>query len=170
MNTRVYFDTSALLKEFVSEIGSDLIDKTILAATTTHKGRLQIITSRWSLNEAISVINRKSDNKELNKRDRQEIMAAFVQRWQQTHEEADFRVVPVENELVKRSMLWIDDYKIRPADALHLFTAFTVDCSYFLVHDRKFVNRVKPQPPEELQIIDLTNETDRKHLESQLSL
>lgn len=55
MKKRVYFDTSAVIKEFVPEVGSDLIDK---ITTSAREGKLQIITSVWAINEAIAVIDR----------------------------------------------------------------------------------------------------------------
>jgi predicted nucleic acid-binding protein len=56
----LYFDTSALLKEFVNEIGSDLVSK----ITSTNTNDIQIISSVWSINEAISVIDRLTKNKD----------------------------------------------------------------------------------------------------------
>jgi predicted nucleic acid-binding protein len=50
----LYFDTSALLKEFVNEIGSDLVSK----ITSSNTNNIQIISSVWSINEAMSVIDR----------------------------------------------------------------------------------------------------------------
>lgn len=42
MKKLVYFDTSAIIKEFVPEVGSDLVDDISNAA---EAGNLQIITS-----------------------------------------------------------------------------------------------------------------------------
>lgn len=167
MKKRLYFDTSALLKEFVSEVSSDLIDKTLLAA---ESGKLQIITSRWSINEAVSVIDRKNRNKELGLLDLQVIYDIFAQRIVETSEEANFRIVPVANAIIEHSMLLTVDYHIRPPDALHLSTTHIFDCSYLLVRDKDFVRKVKPHPPPGLEIIDLENASDRKHLESELGL
>ena len=51
----LYFDTSALIKEFVVETGSDLVDEVVNSAKA---GNLQIVTSVRSINEAIAVIYR----------------------------------------------------------------------------------------------------------------
>ena len=42
MTKRVYFDTSALIKEFVPEVGSDLIEAIARAA---RQNKLQILSS-----------------------------------------------------------------------------------------------------------------------------
>lgn len=47
MKKRIYFDTSALVKEFAPEVGSDLIDK---VTTGSREGKFQIVTSVWSIN------------------------------------------------------------------------------------------------------------------------
>jgi hypothetical protein len=48
----LYFDTSALLKEFVNEIGSDLISK----ITSPNTNDIQIISSVWSIKKPKNVI------------------------------------------------------------------------------------------------------------------
>jgi hypothetical protein len=53
---RLYFDTSTLIKEFRNEIGSDLISK----LTSTDRYDLQIISSIWTINEIIGIIDRLS--------------------------------------------------------------------------------------------------------------
>jgi hypothetical protein len=48
----LYFDTSALLKEFVNEIGSDLISK----ITSPNTNDIQIISSVWSIKKPKNLI------------------------------------------------------------------------------------------------------------------
>ncbi len=166
-----YFDTSALLKEFVSEVGSDVI-RAIMEAST--EGRLDVITSQWSINEAVGVIvrniNRKINEKHLTRGEAQLLAHTFITRMEQTLTQEHVHIVPVQNDIVLRSRKWIIDSSISPSDAIHLCTADIFNCSFFLVHDKNFVNKVKRQPPPGLKIIDLSNETDRNYLKSQLSL
>jgi predicted nucleic acid-binding protein len=53
---RLYFDTSAVIKEFAPEVGSELIDK---LTTKAREGDIQIVSSVWMINEALAVIDRK---------------------------------------------------------------------------------------------------------------
>jgi hypothetical protein len=72
--------------------------------------------------------------------------------------------------IVTDSRVWIRLFHIPPADALHLYTAFVYDCSYFLIHDDKVVKRTKPSRFEDMEIIDLGNEQDRIYLAQQLGI
>jgi predicted nucleic acid-binding protein len=59
---RLYFDTSAVIKEFAPEVGSELIDK---LTTKAREGDIQIVSSVWMINEALAVIDRKFRKNEL---------------------------------------------------------------------------------------------------------
>jgi predicted nucleic acid-binding protein len=60
---RLYFDTSAVIKEFAPEVGSELIDK---LTTKAREGDIQIVSSVWMINEALAVIDRKFRKNGLN--------------------------------------------------------------------------------------------------------
>ncbi len=62
MKKRLYFDTSAVIKEFSPEVGSELIDK---LTTKAREGDIQIVSSVWMINEALAVIDRKFRKNEL---------------------------------------------------------------------------------------------------------
>jgi len=163
---RVYFDTSAVIKEFVPEVASDLIDK---VTTSAREGNLQIITSVWAINEAIAVIDRltrRPDNP-LSKSEQQDIMATFVERIMESNENAAYRFAPIEHTLVANSRILIEGLHISPDDALHLYTAYVYDCEYYLIHDKKIVKRLKSESIEGMRIIDLDDEADRNYLTSQ---
>jgi predicted nucleic acid-binding protein len=168
----LYFDTSALIKEFDErEAAHDLMNNVTTAA---REGKLQIILSSWTINEANAVFDRKHHRrKEITKIEMQTIIATLSQRIRDSVEHSDFRIAPVEQVIVANSRMLIEHYHISADDALHLYTAWLYDCDFFLAHDDDFV-RVKhhQQPPLELQnmIIDLADETDRKRIESQFNL
>ena len=62
MKKRLYFDTSAIIKEFSPEVGSELIDR---LTTKASEGDIQIVSSVWMINEALAVIDRKFRKNEL---------------------------------------------------------------------------------------------------------
>ena len=169
MTTHLYYDTSALVKEFVSEIGSDLIDK--IGAVAVNK-QVQVITSVWSINETIAVIDRLSrrPRNPLTKIEKQEIMATLAQRIKNSSERAAFKFAPMEHRIIANSRILIDQLHVSPDDAVHLYTAFIFDCQYFLVHDDKIVSKLKDDPIEGMKVIDLGSEGDRNMLAGQLGL
>jgi predicted nucleic acid-binding protein len=163
---RLYFDTSAVIKEFVSEIGSDVVDK---VTTSAREGKLQIITSVWAINEAIAVIDRltRRPKDPLTSMEQQKIIATFVERIRESSEHSAYRFAPIEHVLVANSRALIDGVHISADDALHLYTGFIHDCDYFLLHDSKIVRRLKAVPIEGMQIIDLGDENDHRFLASE---
>jgi predicted nucleic acid-binding protein len=166
---RVYFDTSAVIKEFVPEVGSDLVDDTSNAA---RDDKLQVIMSIWSINEAVAVIDRLTRRPldPLSIAEQQQIMATFVERVKATSDKAAFRIAPIEHPLVANSRLLIDEMHISADDALHVYTGWIYDCDFFYIHDNKIVNRLKAASIEGMNITDLGNEADRAFARSDLSL
>jgi predicted nucleic acid-binding protein len=154
------------MKEFVSEVGSDLIDMVITAA---RENKLQIISSVWAINEAIAVIDRKVRKKELTALEVQTIIATFAQRINEGSQSSSFLFTPMTHQIVANSRLLIDHFHISPDDALHLYTAWIYDCNHFLIHDKKIINRIKSGVAEDMTVIDLNNEGDRMHLATKLS-
>lgn len=169
MKKRLYFDTSAIVKEFVDEEGSELVDKITTAA---REGGVQIISSVWAINETLAVVDRltRRPQNPLSTSEQQEIIATFSERIRGTDENAPFRFAPIDHAIVAYSRQVIDGYHISADDALHVYTAFIYDCNYFLIHDNKIVHRLKQDPVEAMEIIDLGNEADIKHLANQLAL
>ncbi|MGH9877007.1 MAG: type II toxin-antitoxin system VapC family toxin [Nitrososphaera sp.] len=169
MKKLVYFDTSAVIKEFVPEVGSDLVDDVSNAA---RAGKLKVIMSIWSVNEAVAVIDRltRRPAEPLSPSERQQIIATFVERIKDSNEKASFRITPIEHILVTQSRLLIDQLHISPDDALHLYTAWIYDCDYFFIHDNKIVNRLKAASIQGMKIIDLADERDRALARQELSL
>ncbi len=169
MTIRLYFDTSALLKEFVQEIGSDLVDKAVSAA---RQSRIQIVTSVWSINETIAVVDRLSRRPQnpISQAEKQQIIAALAERVKSSGQYASYRLASIDHAIVAGSRVLIDKLHISPDDALHVYTAFIFDCEFFLVHDGRLVSRLKGDPIEGMKVIDLADTNDRRLLESRLAL
>lgn len=156
-----------MIKEFVPEVGSDLIDK---ITTSAREGNLQIISSIWAINEAVAVIDRltRTPKNPLSKGEQQGIIATFAERIIQSNENSAYRFAPIDHALVANSRMLIDGLHISPDDALHLYTGYVYDCEYFLIHDNKIIERLKSEKIEGMTIIDLDNEADRRLIASRL--
>ena len=178
MKKTLYFDTSAILKEFVNEIGSDLISK--ITSTNTHD--VQIISSIWSINEAISVIDRLTKKKDKNQKKVkletlnlaistvQLIISTFAGRIRETNENSFFRFVYLDHAIITDSRVLIKDFHLSPNDAVHIFTGYVYDCNYFLVQDKNLIKEFPLKKYYNMKLIDLANEDDRIFLEKELNL
>ncbi len=174
MKKRVYFDTSAVIKEFVLEKGSELIDRITNAA---RDQKLQIVSSVWSISESIAVIDRLSRQKseetgkpKLSTHEKQEIISTFVERVLESDENSNFFFAPIAHEIVSKSRILIDGYHISADDALHVYTAYIFDCTFFLIHDHKTVNRIKKGLENDMKVIDLGQDSDIQYVTNELRL
>ncbi len=50
-------------------------------------------------------------------------------------------IVPLPNVILRHSIDVINQFHVSADDALHLYTAFVMNCDYFLCDDRKLVSR-----------------------------
>jgi predicted nucleic acid-binding protein len=169
----VYFDTSALVKEFApSELGYELIDK-ITTSARQDSSKLQIISSVWAINEAVAVLDRKFRKGEITEVEMQTVMATLFQRIKDSSENTSFRFAPIDHSMIANSRSLIAAYHISADDALHIYTGWIYDCDYLLFHDSKIM-RIKPlistASGGNVNLTDLGDAADRKRLEAQLSL
>lgn len=169
MKKLVYFDTSAVIKEFVPEVGSDLVDDVSIAAKA---GKLQVVMSVWSINEAVAVIDRltRRPKDPLSQSERQQIIATFAERIRDSNEDASYRITPIEHVIVTESRLLIDQIHISPDDALHLYTGWIYDCDYFFIHDKKIVEKLKKVSIQGMKLINLADAKDRALARRELSV
>lgn len=59
---RAYIDSSAFVKEFSEEIGSEIAHRLF---SMCEKGRIDLITSHWTIGESIAAVDRKFRRGEL---------------------------------------------------------------------------------------------------------
>jgi predicted nucleic acid-binding protein len=172
-NILLYFDTSALVTEFHNEIDSDLVSKII---TSTNRNDLQIISSIWTINEIIAVmdkisqkINEKTGMFELSNIDIKKIVSTIVERIRKiiNNENAMFNFVYLDHNIIKDSRILTKDFHLSPTDAIHMFTGYAYNCNYFVTHNKYFINQFPFKKYGEMKLIDLKNENDRKLLESE---
>ncbi|MGC1134095.1 MAG: type II toxin-antitoxin system VapC family toxin [Nitrososphaeraceae archaeon] len=165
MKKRLYFDTSAIIKEFVNEVGSELIDK---VTTSAREGHLQVVSSVWSINEALAVIDRKYKKNEITQVQIQTVISTFAKRMIDSSQKSNFFFAPLDHTILVNSREAIKDFHISPSDALHLYTGWVYDCACFLVQDRNFVKQIPMKQYKDVKIIDLAFEADRKYLETEI--
>ena len=173
-NILLYFDTSALVKEFQVGISSSLVSK----ISSTCRNDIQIISSIWTFNEIISVmdkisqkINEKTGMFKLSNNDIKKIISIIVERIRTiSNENTMLKFVYLDHNIITDSRILTKDFHISPADAIHMFTGYVYDCNYFVAHDKHFINQFPFKKYARMKLIDLTNENDRKLLERELNL
>ena len=97
---RVYPDTSAYLKEFSQETGSETIFRIFSAC---ERGEVVIVTSQWTLSESIAAVDRKCRRGEINPDERDTVIATILNKTMELVKKDNLVLVPVTSQLVQAS-------------------------------------------------------------------
>ena len=106
----IYFDSSALVKRYIQEEGTEFV------ATLCEKERL-IATSKLTYPEILSALARKRRSKEISDREYETIFEKFMKDW------AGITVLEFHDEIFAQLKRLIEVHSLRAADAVHLASA-----------------------------------------------
>jgi uncharacterized protein len=120
-----FFDTSALIKKYITERGSELVKQQIVKITT-------IAVSGTAKIECFSVINRMLSSLEITNEE-----VDYLQK-QIKEDFLLFEVVPFNEYIEATSLEMVNKYQLRTLDAIQLASALSVPhLQYFYVSDIK---------------------------------
>lgn len=112
-----YLDTSAVMKRYIPEIGSEVVEELFDGLTESES----LTTSYLTVLEANSVATRLLGGNVISRRDYQRILGQFARDMRSP----GVTVIPVRNELVEEAVATVRAYSLRALDALH-FTSATL--------------------------------------------
>jgi uncharacterized protein len=112
-----YFDTSAIIKRYRTEIGTDVVDEILKNPLSQDR----FYTSFLTILEVTSGITRLVRGQQLTESIAGEIFSRFRQDIQD-----HFRILPLDNETVNRAVSVVEKFGLRSADAIHMATAIYV--------------------------------------------
>ena len=127
---KLYFDSSALTKRYISEKGSDLIDRFFLEADS-------VVVSSICLPEIISALSRLRGEKRLNTHQYHQCKRAAIE------DVASFEVCQLSPEVLKTTITILEHSELRAADALHVASAIEAKVSRFVSSDAKQIAAAK---------------------------
>lgn len=174
-NNILYLDTSALVTGLVDKSSSDLISK----ISSIDISNIQIISSIWTMNEIIAFMNRllqkintKTGFFELSNIEIQKVISTIVARIKTISKPSTtrFNFVYLDHKIITDSRKLTREFHLSPNDAIHLCTADAFNCNYFIVYNKSFVSQFPLKKYATMKLVDLTNENDRKMLETELGL
>lgn len=112
-----YFDTSAIMKRYRTEIGSDVVRELFEKLT----GSDELTTSYLTLLEVNSTATRLLNGRVITR----EVHERILDQFNQDISDYGFTLVPVQNELIDRTIGIANEYSLRSLDAMH-FTSMLV--------------------------------------------
>lgn len=125
----IYVDTSALVKFYYPEVGSETVENLLLKAT-------RVLLSHLSVLEMASVLSKKLRTRELSLREKADIWAAFLS----DLKSAQVEMVPIRSDHMDHAVALVNEFgnrlNLRTLDALHLAVARLAACEGLLTSDR----------------------------------
>lgn len=115
-----YLDTSALVKLFVQETGSDWVESIVLERDEDNKPRHLFVFSKTAIVEFSSAIARRTRSGQITSPVQQELLDDFQARLQE-----DFMPVAIRDEIIWTAAALIRKHPLRAYDAIHLATALS---------------------------------------------
>lgn len=115
-----YFDSSAIIKRYVTEIGTPWIDQLCAARDATNKARMHTLhVGEIARVEVASTLTRKAKNtKEISEQDAIDAYKLFL-----THLEEEYRIVLLTSRLLRSAAELAQRHVLRAYDAIQLAMA-----------------------------------------------
>lgn len=126
----VYLDSSALVKRYVKEAGTEIVDRLFEDAESS---KAVICSSLWCIGEAVGVFDR-YNRRGVIKLD--STLDKFFNEIKRLGAKGNFNIIEVTSELVSESVEKVVKHHIYIADALQIATCKATKCDRFLTSDK----------------------------------
>jgi len=146
---RIYLDTSALVKRYCEEGGSDVVND-------VFESDNEIVTSYWTLAEAIAAIDKKVAKRQISEEERDFVISVL---FSDVLNRITF--VKISNEFIEAIIEMILAHHISADDALQLFSCIVSLSLIFLASDKGLTRAAKE---EGLKAFDVENSEEREKL------
>lgn len=144
-------DSSAFVKEFSEEIGSEIAHRLF---SMCKKGRIDLITSHWTIGESIAAVDRKFRKRELTEDQMDTIIVTLIGRTTELANTKHLTIVALNQNLVTASWKYIASNHLSADDALHLVSSLVTECDIFIASDKYLVAVIKREGMESDNISD----------------
>lgn len=130
----IYIDSSAYVKEYHDETGSDQVQ---LIFENAKKGFDVILISLWTISETINAIDKHFMRHEFNEEEYN--TGAIFSDLLDMVESNNLKIVDIDTNLVKMSWEYISSEHLSAADSLHLVTAIRSNADIFYAADKRLI-------------------------------
>ena len=127
----VYLDSSALVKRYIKEKGTDIVDGVFQNAESNS---VIIYSSLWNIGEVTEVFDRYDREKVIKF---SEVLGKFLNEVERLSSKGSFEIVNINSALIKGATDYAIRHHIYIADALQLASCKSMGCNNFLTADKK---------------------------------
>jgi uncharacterized protein len=147
---RVYLDSSALVKRYVKEAGSNSVDIFYHALESESKIDSSVIFSSWNLGEFYGAVDTKHERGDIKEEDFIEALSLLSQETKKFVAMRKLRIIPISARILTKSRDLVLKYHIYQADALQIESAKQARAELFISSDRKLIDCAKSEHLEAL--------------------
>ncbi|MBS7611447.1 type II toxin-antitoxin system VapC family toxin [Candidatus Bathyarchaeota archaeon] len=130
----VYLDSSAIIKRYVKEPGSDQVREYY---RKLYSGDLKISYSLWNIGEVLGAFDKARQTNRLDENMFKTVKERFLLETRRTVKLGVAVIVPIRTKILVEAWKLVEDYHIYEADALQIATAKHLNAEIFLTADRK---------------------------------
>jgi predicted nucleic acid-binding protein len=138
----VYLDSSAIVKRYVLEDGTDVVQE---AYTKALQGETKLSFSVWNIGEALGVLDTYQRRKWLKKENHKTARESFIAETLRLIKLGLVKTIPVRTKLLTESWSLIEKHHIYQADALQITSAKYINTDQLLSGDKKLVDNAKKE-------------------------
>ncbi|MHB8568375.1 MAG: type II toxin-antitoxin system VapC family toxin [Nitrososphaerales archaeon] len=140
---RVYLDSSAIVKRYVEETGSESVDVLYNALEKNDEPDHALTFSAWNVGEVFGVIDTLFHRGDIKKDSMTEALYLFSGETKKFVTMRKINILPAGSKVLASSWDLILKYHIYQADALQLVTARRAGCDLFVSADKKLLDCAK---------------------------
>ncbi len=133
----VYLDTSAIVKRYIVEDGSDMVNELY---EESLNGELALAFSVWNIGEVLGVFDKYYRRGWITKEDYRNAYLRFRAETRRLIKLNVLRIIPVKSKLLIKTWSLITKYHIYIADALQIVSAKTINADKLVTGDKKLNN------------------------------
>jgi predicted nucleic acid-binding protein len=130
----VYLDSSAIVKRYVYEIGSEFIRAQY---NDVYFGNVLLSFNVWNIGEVIGVFDRAHRQKRITGKQLDEVMGRFSNETARLKKISRIRIITLSESILERSWDVIVKHHIYVADAIQITSAIETGCKEFYTGDEK---------------------------------
>jgi len=130
----VYLDTSAIVKRYVLERGTEVVKALYLSA---WNGEAKISFSLWNIGEVLGVLDKYRQKRWLGDNEYKASRKMFLSETIRMLKLEILKIVPVKLSIVVESWRLIENYHIYEADAIQIASLRSINASEFYTADKK---------------------------------
>lgn len=129
---RIYLDSSALVKKFSKEEGSEIIEEIFKKC---EGGKLVLVVSQWTINECITAFDKSFKRGDIDGYQMNSDIIDLVSLIENLRRKGCVEIVPIYDDTITQSVGFIRFNHLSADDSLHALCAMLGSSNMLLMHD-----------------------------------